>query len=161
MRGVGLARRNQGFAGGFPATAESLQRRVLLSAPTNWDSRGPGGGGALFAPSFSPHDSSEMYVVTDMSEVFRSEDLGASWGVTHFEQIQGGRGSRVQYTSDPNVLYALDYTEINGGSEAVRPSKSTDGGATWNPLSAWADSDIAYSLHADPASTNRLIASDY
>ena len=87
---------------------ESLESRVCLAAPTQWLSRGPGGGGAFFAPSFSPFNSSEMYVVTDMSGVFHSADTGASWQLQDFRQVQGNRPSRVQFTSDPNLRYILD-----------------------------------------------------
>ena len=160
-RPCGPAGRMRRFFVSSPITEPLETRRLLAAPPVEWLSRGPGGGGALFAPSFSPHDPQEMYVVTDMSEVFRSQDLGASWSAEHFEEIQGGRQSFVRFTSDPAVRYALDYTEINGGSEAVRPSKSTDGGATWTPLAAWDESEPAYSVHADPDATNRLIASDY
>src|SRR3954470_13379385 len=116
---------------------EALEPRVCLAAPTQWISRGPGGGGAFFAPSFSPFNSADMYVVTDMSGVFHSTNSGASWQLQGFKQLQGNRQSRVQFTSDPNVLYILDDSSLADGSEPVRPKKSIDGGATWNPVAGW------------------------
>src|SRR5271155_5086759 len=71
--------------------------------PAQFISRGPGGGGALFAPSFSPFSQGEMYITCDMSEVFHSMNYGTSWDVVNFGQIQGGRQAIVQFTSNPNV----------------------------------------------------------
>jgi photosystem II stability/assembly factor-like uncharacterized protein len=121
--------------------------------PARWISRGPGGGGALFAPSISPHQTSEIYIRCDMSDVFHTTDLGYSWETMDFRQMQGGNlMSWVQFTSDPNVLYGL-----NGHT----PSRSDDGGRHWIsiPLDPWTLS--AYCLFADPQSTNRLFISDY
>src|ERR1700678_3776097 len=42
------------------------------AVPAQFVPRGPGGGGALFAPSFSPFSPGEMYLAWDMSEVFHS-----------------------------------------------------------------------------------------
>jgi photosystem II stability/assembly factor-like uncharacterized protein len=73
-----------------------------------------------------------------------------------FRQIQGNRESQVRFTSNPLILYALDYT-----GDVVTPSKSTDGGTTWSRLVNDPTSGGAYSLFADPSSTTRLIVSDY
>ena len=40
---------------------EVLEDRFLLAAPTAWDNRGVGGGGALYSPSIGYSDPSEMY----------------------------------------------------------------------------------------------------
>src|SRR5919206_1809695 len=100
--------------------AESLKQRIFVlvvsllvtmtavqaQPPTQWSPRGPGGGGALFAPVFSPHNANEIYLACDMSEQFHSTDLGASWAVTDFRQIQGNREAQVRFTSDPAIRYA-------------------------------------------------------
>src|ERR1700675_1453735 len=80
--------------------------------PALWNSRGPGGGGALFAPSFSPYNAGELFMACDMSEVFHSTNFGASWAVLDFRQIQGGRQAVVQFTGNPSVLYSIDLTSI-------------------------------------------------
>ena len=90
----------------------------------------------MFVPSFSPHDTREMFVVTDMSGVFRSSDGGARWQLVDFRQIQGGRLSKVQFTSDPAVLYALGYVDTEA-EMTVRPMRSADAGVTWKPLAGW------------------------
>ncbi len=91
-----------------------------------------------------------------MSEVFHSTNLGASWELFDFRQIQGNRESQVRFTSNPSILYALDYT-----GDLVTPSKSTDGGLTWQRLSNDPTFGGAYSLFADPNSASNLIVSDY
>src|SRR5215217_3320691 len=110
-----------------------MAQAALATPPTQWVPRGPGGGGAMFAPSFSPHNANEVYLSCDMSELFHSTNLGASWGLLDFRQIQGNRESQVRFTSNPSILYALDYTSI-GGADSVTPSKSTDGGLSWRRL---------------------------
>jgi photosystem II stability/assembly factor-like uncharacterized protein len=124
--------------------------------PSQFVSKGPGGGGALFAPSFSPFVPGEMYIACDMSEVFHSTNYGTTWSVVDFWQIQGGRQAIVQFTSDPNVRYAL-----NLGNDAMTPAVSGDGGMTWQVLTNDPTGGGAYALLADPASTNRLLVSDY
>ncbi|MGA2747486.1 MAG: hypothetical protein ABSG59_01825 [Verrucomicrobiota bacterium] len=124
--------------------------------PAQWVPEGPGGGGALFAPSFSPYSPGEMYLACDMSEVFHSTNYGAAWSVVDFRQIEGGRQAIVQFTSDPNVRYAIDYS-----NDAMTPTRSVDGGATWQQLPGDPTGGGAYALYADPGSTNRLLVSDY
>ncbi len=126
------------------------------AVPTQWLPAGPGGGGALFVPSFSPFIPGEIYLACDMSEVFHSTNYGASWSVVNFQQIQGGRQALVQFTSDPNVRYAVDLS-----NDGMTPVRSLDGGTTWQPLSGDPTGGGAYALYADPNSTNRLIVSDY
>jgi hypothetical protein len=133
---------------------------ALASPPVQWISKGPGGGGALFAPSFSPFNPAELYLACDMSEVFRSTNFGAGWSAVDFRQIQGGRQAVVRFTSDPAICYAIDYTSI-GGADSTTPTRSVDGGATWHRLAGDPTGGGAYSLFADPASTNRLVVSDY
>src|SRR5215471_7298744 len=124
-----------GAAGGYHSqeifTAKIPPTTVAAGPPTQRVARGPGGGGALFAPSFSPHNTNELFISCDMSEVFHSTNLGATWDLYDFRQIQGNRESQIRFTSDPLIEYALDYT-----GDLVRPTKSTDGGVTWHRLSS-------------------------
>src|SRR5215813_10690934 len=112
----------------FGSLLPNATRRVSASAPLQWQSRGPGGGGALFAPSFSPQNSNELYIACDMSELFHSTNLGASWDPVNFKQIQGNRNSQVRFTSAASTAYALDASSV-GGVDSTTPSKTTDGGA--------------------------------
>jgi photosystem II stability/assembly factor-like uncharacterized protein len=124
--------------------------------PSQFTAIGPGGGGALFVPSFSPFSPGEMYLACDMTEVFHSTNYGAAWSVIDFWQIEGGRQANVQFTSDPNVRFAIDLSD-----DAMTPTESLDGGTTWQQLSGDPTGGGAYALYADPASTNRLVVSDY
>lgn len=120
------------------------------SPPAVFASRGPGGGGAFFGPAVNPHRPDEVWVGSDMSDLFRSGDFGRTWDTVDFRVLQGGnQGPRVAWTSVSNVCYALD------GGTVMR---SYDGGGTWSNTPAAFSS---YVLFADPATTNRLIASDY
>src|SRR5687768_1672573 len=83
---------------------------LLISAgtaaqPLQWFSKGPGGGGAMFSPSFNPNNPAEMYVASDLAALFRTRDVGSSWSVVDFRQLQANRWSKIQYTSDPAILY--------------------------------------------------------
>ncbi len=133
---------------------------IFGAIPAQWQSRGVGGGGALFSPSWSPHRPGEMFVACDMSELFHTTNFSQPWRMVDFREIQGNRSCHVQFTSDPLVLYALDNTSIDGGDTRV-PSKSLDGGFTWTPLAADPTGQEAYFLAADVDNTNRLIVSAY
>lgn len=139
--------------------AAALCTNVMAAPPAAWHPRGPGGGGALFAPSFSPHALNEMYIGCDMSELFRSVDGAQHWAPVPFQEITGNRASQVRFTSNPSILYALDYTGV-GGADMTTPSKSLDGGTTWTRLSADPTGGAAYALYADPHRTDRLLVSD-
>lgn len=132
-------------------TAHAQQR------PASWVSRGVGGGGALMDLSFSPHDD-RLFVACDMSELFRSTDLGRHWAAVNHAELQGNRGTRVGFTSDPNRVYAIDQT-----GELPVPAVSTDGGVSWNRVAeaAWPSDRTAYTLWTDGASTQRLLVADY
>lgn len=122
-------------------------------APARWVSRGPGGGGAFFAPAFDPASPGALWVSSDMGDAFRSADAGASWDTVDFRQLQGGNLMYpVQFTSDPRVRYALS---------GRTPARSADGGATWSPVPLDEWSLESFSLAADPSTTNRLLISDY
>lgn len=125
--------------------------------PADWKSVGIGGGGAFFSPSISPHNPAEIFVGSDMSNHFRTTDFGKTWKLTHFSELQVYRDSpKVQFTSDPNLLYMIDYT-----GEAGRPVRSTDGGKTWSPLASDPTGEEAWSIAADPTGTSRLFVTSY
>ena len=139
------------------AIATGLMSQEVPAQPSQWFSRGPGAGGALFLASLSPHAASEMFVSCDMSQVFHTTDGAATWSILDYRQLQGGNiAGRVSFTSDPQILYAL-----NGANDQNRPARSTDGGLTWAFLASDPTSGGAYSFYADPTSTTRMLLSDY
>jgi len=71
-----------------------------------WQSRGVGGGGALFVPEISPFDQ-QIYMSTDMGAVFHSSDFGATWTTIDFRALGGGANAQLRFTADPNTLYGI------------------------------------------------------
>src|SRR5207248_1852504 len=130
-------------------------------APTSFQSRGIGGGGALFAPSINPANANDIYMGCDMSELFHSINGGASWNMMHYNKIQGGHDSKVVFTNNSNLMYCIDYNSLNG-FDKVQPVKSTDGGLNWLHISGdpLAGND-AYHLSCDYNNPNNLVLADY
>ena len=126
-------------------------------APTTWKSVGVGGGGAFYAPTFNPFNSSEMWLSCDMSGLYHSTNTGQSWALTPFTTIQTGPMSpHVQFTSSASILYDVDTT---GGN--MTPVKSTDSGKTWKALANDPTGQGAFYLASDPTTTTRLLVSNY
>src|SRR5436190_7543356 len=94
--------------------------------PARFVSRGPGGGGAFFAPSVNPFNSDDLWIGSDMSDLFHSTDFGHTWETVDFRLLLGGSlPGRMEFTSDPLVRYAL-----NGDV----PARSVDGGTSWTSI---------------------------
>lgn len=145
----------------FKPVVESLEARELLSAPpTTFSQRGTGGGGALYSPSINPANNNEIYIASDMSNLFRTTNGGSFWNTVSASQIQGNHYAKVQFTNDPLIRYALDYANVNG-LDLKRPSKSTDGGTTWIPLAGDPTGSDAFYVFANPNNANQVIVTDY
>jgi photosystem II stability/assembly factor-like uncharacterized protein len=139
----------------------ALEERTLLSSvPTVWAPRGPGGGGALYSPAISPTNAGEIYIASDMGELFHTTNSGASWSEIDFRQIQSSHETRVEFTENPSILYSIDYTDPTGSGTSA-PTESTDGGQTWHPLANDPTGAGAIRLFADPSNHNRILVSDY
>lgn len=128
----------------------------IYSQINQWTSRGPGGGGALFSPSFSPHNANEIYMSCDMSELFRSGNLGLSWTEIDFREMTGNNGAKVQFTNNPNINFCINFE-----NDLRAPFKSTNGGLNWFAISSDPTFGEAYSLFADINNSDNLVASDY
>ena len=89
------------------------------SRPGNFKTIGPGGGGAMFHPTISPHDPNLVLVSCDMTGSYITHDGGKSWRMFNLRGV-------VQFfvfdPSDKNVIYA----QANG------LWRSQDQGGTWN-----------------------------
>src|SRR5260370_11065862 len=83
-----------------------------------WRIIGPGGGGSLFHPTVSPHDSRTVLVACDMTGAYLTHDGGAHWRIVNL-------GEPVRFfvfdPVDANVIYA----------KALGIFRSADNGETW------------------------------
>lgn len=131
-----------------------------MAAIQDWQVRGPGGGGALFSPSINPANGNEIYIASDMTQVFRTTNEGAAWSTVNFNQIKGGHESKVQFTKSANRRYVLDYTDPSD-SGGTRLMQSSNAGNTWAPLASDPTGGEAITLWADYNRPNRLIVNNY
>ncbi|MEW6158499.1 MAG: putative Ig domain-containing protein [Verrucomicrobiota bacterium] len=125
--------------------------------PAQWESRGLGAGGGMYGPTISPHDPNVMFLTCDMSEVFRSRDGGLSWVTIDFTQLTVKPEAEIQFTSDPQILYAHDVHRLANESVTSRPVKSIDGGDHWTPCPGWPAKVAGWRIYADPNRTDRVV----
>ncbi len=132
---------------------------LVSGQPVLFESCGIGGGGATTQPSISPHNDSEYYITSDMSPILHSTNAGANFETIPFYELTGaGQHTRVEFTSDPNILYSFGYT---GYPNPKEPLKSVDGGETWDVLSGDPTSGQVFQLFADPTTSSRIMLCDY
>ena len=68
-----------------------------------WRILGPGGGGSLYHPTISPHDSRTALVACDMTGAYLTRDGGATWRIFNLgETVRSFLFDPI----DPNVIYA-------------------------------------------------------
>ncbi len=84
-----------------------------------WEVIGPGGGGAQFHPTISPHDPKSVLVACDMTGAYVTHNGGESWRMFNLRQP-------VRFFAfdpkDPRTVYA----------QSAGLYRSEDGGATWS-----------------------------
>ena len=116
-----------------------LASSSFAGRPGDFKVLGPGGGGAMFNPTISPHDPNTVLISCDMTGSYITHDGGQSWrmfnlrGVVHFFVFD---------PIDPKVMYA----------QATGLWRSSDSGETWNliyPKPAKITSILMRSDHAD------------
>ncbi|HTU47259.1 MAG TPA: hypothetical protein VMF91_19505 [Bryobacteraceae bacterium] len=86
--------------------------------PGRFEVLGPGGGGAMFNPTISPHDSNTVLVSCDMTGSYITHDGGRHWRMFN---LRGTVSFFAFDPANPQVLYAM----------ATGLWRSTDGGETW------------------------------
>lgn len=121
---------------------------------------GMGGGGAMFQPTWSPHDDQTLFVQCDMGGLYRSRDGGMSW------RLLPGRSFRAVpcegcppvafafHPKDPNVLVA--FGEQRGEEQLLL---SRDGGDTFEPWARgapWTGKSVT-AFAFDPADPMRAL----
>ena len=100
------------LAGGIKASAGRGSAGRLL---------GPGGGGAQFIPTVSPHDPRRMLVACDMTGAYITQNGGNTWAQFNLrDRVHSFAFDPIE----PDTIYA-------GGTGLFR---STDGGANWQLL---------------------------
>ena len=91
------------------------------SNTTPWEKLGPGGGGAVFIPTFSFDDPEKFLLRCDMTGSYLTNDGGNSYQQINFA---GGASCYAFDPNEPNTIYI--------GTALL--NKSTDGGKTWEPF---------------------------
>ena len=129
---------------------------LYAQLPSSWIPTGIGGGGAQFAPSWSPYNGGEAYLGCDMGGLYHTTNYGAWWTLLPFYEIRGGNFTCVQFTNDPLILYSLS----NNGN-GYTPYKSTNGGTAWDSLTGDPTYGDAWSMYADPQNSQHVILTDY
>ncbi len=92
---------------------------VKTARNDKWAVLGPGGGGAQFIPTISPHDPNRVLVGCDMTGSYISDDGGGSWRMFNL------RGRTRFFVFDPvapDTIYA----------QGIGLWRSTDAGTSWN-----------------------------
>src|SRR5256885_13256747 len=107
---------------------------VFLLLASSWAERpgdfrviGPGGGGAMFNPTISPHDANTVLVSCDMSGSYITHDGGRTWRMFN---LRGVVNFFVFGPLDPQTMYA----------HATGLWRSVDGGVRWYLVSPSAPS---------------------
>ncbi|MBK9015805.1 MAG: hypothetical protein IPM82_18055 [Saprospiraceae bacterium] len=138
----------------LPANRSPPISQFLFSQ--NFQTRGIGGGGALFSPSINPNNGQENYLASDLGGLYHTTNT--NYDVVHFTEAITGQFSKVCFTQDDNLRYScFTTTELHHP-----PAKSTDGGQTWNflPGDDHPSEDKLFIVN-DFQNTNRLIWTEY
>jgi photosystem II stability/assembly factor-like uncharacterized protein len=91
----------------------------LSDRPGDFRIIGPGGGGAMFNPTISPHDVNTVLISCDMTGSYITHDGGKSWRMFN---LRGVVNFFVFDPKDPNTMYA----------HATALWRSTNGGENWS-----------------------------
>jgi photosystem II stability/assembly factor-like uncharacterized protein len=100
------------------ALLSSLIGTAFAARPGDFKVIGPGGGGAMFHPTISPHDPNTVLVACDMTGAYITHDGGQSWRMF---SLRGDVHFFVFDPLDPKTMYA----------QATGLWRSVDGGESW------------------------------
>ncbi len=94
---------------------------------------GMGGGGSMFSPASSPHNSNLMFVSCDMGGFYRSEDAGGSWQMVDFRITRGSTLCRpVFHPVKKSVMYFAGKVSEDEGKTWRRLAEPQPWGRFWN-----------------------------
>ncbi len=97
----------------------ALAASTYAARPGDFQVIGPGGGGAMFHPTISPHDPKTVLVSCDMTGAYITHDGGQSWRMFNL------RGTVRFFAFDPIAPKTM-YAGVDG------LWRSTDNGESWN-----------------------------
>ena len=131
---------------------------VFAARPGDFHVIGPGGGGAMFHPTISPHDVNTVLIACDMTGAYITHDGGRSWRMFNLREVVS---FFVFDPRDPKTMYAqasgLWRSSDSGQSwKLVYPKPSTVKGVAMN--SDHADEHIL--AEPDPLGTISALAVD-
>ena len=116
----------------------ALSVSALPASADGFSVVGPGGGGAMFNATISPHDAREVLVSCDMTGAYISHDSGHSWRMFNL------RGTVQFFAFDP-----IQPRTIYAGTKGLW--RSTDDGASWNFLWPKASTVRGVQMNSDHA----------
>ena len=125
-------------------TALSVSFAFGSARPGGFTVLGPGGGGATYNPTISPHDPNTVLVSCDMTGAYITHDGGQSWRMFNL------RGTVSSFAFDPknaNTIYVL----------STGLWRSQDGGETWKLLYPKPGSVKGIQMNSDHAD-ERIVA---
>jgi photosystem II stability/assembly factor-like uncharacterized protein len=115
--------------------------------PGDFRAIGPGGGGAMFHPTISPHDVNTVLIACDMTGSYITHDGGRTWRMFN---LRGVVNFFVFDPQDPKTIYA----------HATGLWRSRDGGETWALVSPAPSSVRGVKMNSDHADEIILAPSD-
>jgi hypothetical protein len=141
---------------------EAMEPRLLLSLPTSFTPVGYGGTGTSYWAMVNPQNTSEIYLDTDMGEVWHTTNGAQSW-VTLSDTVNGpiqptggGMNTNVQYSGTAGTAFSL-----SNGMLVM----TTNGGSTWAQPSGWSSinhgSYYPCQVLADPNSGNLVVTENH
>jgi|WetSurMetagenome_2_1015567.scaffolds.fasta_scaffold00210_26 photosystem II stability/assembly factor-like uncharacterized protein len=105
----------------FTGCQSGLRTTVKKTHEAKWEKLGPGGGGAIFIPTFSYKSPDHFLLRCDMTGSYLTRDGGTSYQQINFA---GGASSYTWDPIDSNIVYV--------GSASL--NRSVDGGRTWERI---------------------------
>jgi hypothetical protein len=131
--------------------AERGREAILTQLPQDFS-----GGGTDYVTAFaiSPADRHYWYAVTFQGALWSSHDGGATWSGPHSVPTYFSGTAVLPSTRDPRTCFAA-------GQGAAGVYVTTDGGATWSPMSTGLPPTYVAALAFDDPATENLYAASY
>ena len=121
--------------------------RAWAGRPGDFQVIGPGGGGAMFSPTISPHDAKTVLVACDMGGAYITHDGGQTWRMFN---LRGAVNFFAFDPLEPKTMYA----------HATGLWRSVDGGESWNLVSPPPATVRGVTMNSDHADENILAPAD-